>query len=69
MQEILVDSSVIYSLSYDADDKRLVVKMHSNNKYEYRDVSKEEFDDFLNAPSKGRHYNYYIKYWFPSIRL
>lgn len=51
-----VQSTAIQSIKYDPKKQRAYVIFKNGNgtEYEYK-VSPEEFDDFLNAASKGRH--------------
>ena len=53
---VSVVSTAIQSIKYDPNKQRAYVIFKNGNgtEYTYR-VSPEEFDDFLNAASKGRH--------------
>lgn len=51
-----VQSTAIQSIKYDPKKQRAYVVFKNGNGTEYTyKVSPEEFDDFLNAASKGRH--------------
>lgn len=62
--ERYVDSEIIYFFMYDAPSQRLAVQLNANGKwkwYTYLGVSIREAYAFEHAPSKGRHFNKYIK--------
>lgn len=53
---VSVQSTAIQSIKYDPKKQRAYVVFKNGNGTEYTyKVSPEEFDDFLNAASKGRH--------------
>lgn len=52
-----VKSSMIKSIGYDPDSKKMEVKFTNNSIYTHENVEQNDFDDFLNAPSVGKHYN------------
>ena len=53
---VSVQSTAIQSIKYDPKKQRAYVIFKNGNGTEYTyKVSPEEFDDFLNAASKGRH--------------
>lgn len=49
-------SSFIESVSYKADIKRMIVKIHGRD-YSHDNVSPEVYKHFMNAPSLGAYYN------------
>jgi KTSC domain len=57
-----VESSSIELIGYDEDERELYVRFHNRGRtYAYEDVSPEQFDALLAAPSKGRYLNWEIK--------
>ncbi len=49
----LVDSSMIKAVGYKAEDKELMVIFNSGKTYYYTDVPQKEYDNLLEADSKG----------------
>jgi hypothetical protein len=60
-----VVSSQIKSLEYDTETNILIVTFMQDKKYEYSDVSAEEFRKLIEAESIGRHFNLYFKGVYP----
>jgi len=59
---IPVESSSIELVGYDEDARELYVRFHNRGRtYAYEDVSRDELDALLDAPSKGRYLNWEIK--------
>jgi hypothetical protein len=56
-----VISSVIKSISYDAEAQDLIVEFKSGGKYKYSNVEEDEFQSFTKAVSKGKFFNKNIK--------
>lgn len=56
-----VDSSNIAAIGYDPLQQVLQVDFHHGGRYRYLDVPSHIFDEFQEAPSKGRFLNYEIK--------
>ena len=57
-----VESSSIELVGYDAGTRELYVRFHNRGRtYVYEDVSPEQFEALLAAPSKGRYLNWEIK--------
>ncbi len=61
MLKIPVSSSVIASVGYDADRKVLEVELLSGKVYRYHRVSRDVFEEFCAAASKGAYLNAHIK--------
>lgn len=61
MEYIPVASSNILAIGYQADSKTLGVKFKNGTEYHYSSVSKEIFEGFLNADSKGAYLDQNIK--------
>lgn len=68
MEMIKVQSSNLDLVGYDKETKSLVIKFH-NGSYKYFGVPKQIFLNLLNASSKGRYHNDFIKdvYQFQKI--
>lgn len=55
-------SSQIEEIDYDSEKQELgIVFKRSNSRYIYFDVSEDEYNEFINAESIGRHFGTYIK--------
>ena len=57
----LVESSNIAAIGYDEETKELHVQFNSGSEYVYQDVPAGVYQDFLDADSKGKYLNEYIK--------
>ena len=60
-----VSSSNISEIGYNEAAKMLVIRFTSNKLYTYSSVSKAVYDQFMNAPSKGKFFGDIIKSAFP----
>lgn len=56
-------------IGYDEDMNELHVKFNSGDEYIYHDVPADVYQDFKNAPSKGRYLNELIKGKFEFSKL
>ena len=56
-----VSSSSIKSVGYDPDAEILEVELGHGGVYQYFDVPGRVYDDLINASSKGRYFNVYVK--------
>lgn len=65
---IPVDSSLIRSVTYDAD-ATLIVHFRSGAVYRYFTVPRTTLEAFLAATSKGTYFNRYIRNGFPYQRV
>lgn len=61
MNRILVNSTTISSVGYNADTLVLEVEFINGALYKYLDVPATVYLRFMNADSKGQFYNYYIR--------
>ena len=59
-----VKSTAIKSIGYDPNRRILRVQFPSGKIYEYSEVSLMDFAVFMNAPSKGSHFQHYIKPYY-----
>ena len=62
---IEVDSSCIEEIAFNRSDSCLYIRFHSQSVYQYRQVSSDLFEEFLNADSQGQFFNVEIKDQFP----
>ncbi len=69
MERVVVSSSHIRNIGYDADSMTLEIEFNSGAVYQYQGVPQAEYDAFMNAGSKGAHLNAKIKNRFPCVRL
>lgn len=65
----IVSSSLIESVGYDKEGRKLFVKFHSGPSYIYEEVGPEAYQDLLAAPSVGRFFLKEIKGVYPSKKL
>jgi hypothetical protein len=54
-------SSTIRSISYTEETNQLLVEFKSGGTYEYSDVDKETFNEFISHPSVGSYFHKTIK--------
>lgn len=69
MERVFVSSSNIRSIGYDAESMTLEIEFNSGAVYQYQGVPQAEYDAFMNAGSKGKHFNANIKNRFPCVKL
>lgn len=63
-----VSSSNIAAIAFNELDESLFVQFHSGGVYEYLNCPEYLFNEFLNAPSKGKFFYWRIKDKFEWIR-
>lgn len=61
MNRIRIVSSNIRSVGYEADIEILEVEFTSGSIYQYFDVPEREYEELMNAASKGKYFNRNIK--------
>lgn len=66
MQRLVVDSSSVASIGYDADERVLEVEFHNGRVYQYFDVAEQTHLELVAAESIGAFINNVIK---PSYRF
>ncbi|RYD58163.1 MAG: KTSC domain-containing protein [Sphingobacteriales bacterium] len=64
MKRRQVSSSTIKSTGYDPGRGILEIEFTSGEVYRYHEVPPYHFAGLLNAPSKGKYYNKYIKEFY-----
>lgn len=57
-----VSSSNLVAVAYDETTQDLYIKFKSNSVYRYPNTDKSLFTGLINAPSKGRYHDAYIKH-------
>ena len=65
---VVVASSWIESISYDADTQVLTVSLDNGNDYDYKAVPPAVYDAFLKAPSKGSFFRIAIRERYPVVQ-
>jgi hypothetical protein len=66
MEMIPVASSLIESIGYEGESRKLLIKFCSGPTYSYEEVSREVYDELMNAGSVGRFFLKEIKGVYPS---
>lgn len=56
---------MFFSVAYDADTRTLYLRFRSGDVYRYFQFSQDEYQHFLRAESKGRHFLSNIRNCFP----
>lgn len=61
MQMFDCESTLIAQYGYDPKTREMRINFHKGGTYSYADVPQEAFEEFLRAPSKGKHFLAHIK--------
>lgn len=69
MQRDFVASTNVVSVGYDEGSQILEVEFDNGRVYQYYNVPKNIYDEFMAASSKGKFLNYQIKQSFPYSRV
>ena len=69
MERDYVTSTNIVSVGYDEQNEILEVEFRDGAVYQYYNVNKQLYDQFMAAPSKGQFLAYQIKNSFPYSRV
>jgi len=64
-----LESKMFLSTAYDAENRTLYLRFRSGDVYRYFEFSAEQYRDFLNAESRGRHFLSHIRDRFRYERL
>ena len=56
-----VDSTLIHSIDYDEEQRLLVIRFQDDGAYQYYDVDPAVVEELLDAESKGRYFNDFIR--------
>ena len=69
MERYAVASSNVSAIGYDSQTQTLEVEFLGGSVYQYYNVPHEMHSRFMQAPSKGRFLNAYIKNSYPYSRV
>ncbi len=69
MKRIPVLSSNLVSVGYEASTSTLEVEFHSGSIYQYSGVPEREYQELLDAPSKGKHFHRNIRDRYPYTQV
>lgn len=69
MQRQSVSSSNIASIGYDESSQILEVEFKSSDVYQYYNVSKDTYETFMDAGSKGRYFHKYVRDKYKFVRI
>ncbi len=64
-----LESQMFFSVAYDAHKRTLYLRFRSGDVYRYFQFSKEDYQQFLSAESKGRHFLSNIRNCFAYERM
>jgi hypothetical protein len=65
----VIDSKLLASSAYDAEKHTLYLRFRSGEIYRYFEFSKEQYQSFLDAESRGRYFLSLIRNQFQYERL
>ena len=69
MRHVDVQSTLIHSVRYDPLTGTLEIQFQDGNAYRFYEVEPEVYEELLDAPSKGRYFNDYIRDAYLFTRL
>jgi hypothetical protein len=69
MNWLPLESKMLLSVAYDAKKHTLYLRFRSGDVYRYSDFSDDDYQHFLCAESKGRHFLSNIRNCFPYERM
>jgi hypothetical protein len=69
MRRQSVCSTSVASVGYDDAMWTLEIEFRTGRVYQYRGVEAEVFEQLINAPSKGRFVNAYVRNSYPFSRM
>jgi hypothetical protein len=64
-----LESKMFLSVAYDADKRTLYLRFRSGDVYRYFQFCEDDYQQFLLAESKGRHFLSKVRNCFPSERM
>jgi KTSC domain len=64
-----LESKMFFSVAYDAKKRILYLRFRSGDIYRYFQFSNDDYQHFLRAESKGRHFLSNIRNCFPYERM
>ncbi|MEO7649454.1 MAG: KTSC domain-containing protein [Bryobacteraceae bacterium] len=69
MDWLTLDSKMLASVAYDAEKRILYLRFRSGDVYRYLDFPGENYKEFLNADSRGKHFLANIRHQFRYERM
>ena len=69
MTWLALESKMFLSVAYDAKERILYLRFRSGDVYRYFQFSDNDYQHFLHAESKGRHFLSNIRNCFPYERM
>lgn len=69
MQRQSVTSSNIASIGYDESAQTLEIEFRDGGIYQYYDVPKEVYEEFINAGSHGKYFHAHIRDEYPHSKI
>ena len=65
---IAVQSTTLVAMAYDVDQQMLQLEFRDRSVYRYFGVPANLYQDLLDAPSKGKYFNRFIRERFAYVR-
>lgn len=69
IHRVKVTSSNIKEITYNADDKSMIITFNNNIQYKYFNVENSMFEEFIDAESVGRYFLTEIKGKYESQKI
>lgn len=69
IHRVKVTSSNIKEITYDTDDKSMIITFNNNIQYKYFNVENSIFEEFIDAESVGRYFLTEIKGKYESQKI
>lgn len=69
MKSVLVESTSLASVAYNAEHGLLQIQFRDRTTYQYSSVPENIHEALLRAPSKGTYFNRFIRGKFPHVRI
>lgn len=69
MKPIVVESTTLATVTYEADRELLLLKFRDRTSYQYFEVPADVHEALLHAPSKGSYFNRAIRGRFKHARI
>ena len=64
-----LESKMFFSVGYDAESRILYLRFRSGDVYRYFNFPEDQYDEFLNAASRGRYFLSHIRDHFRYERM
>lgn len=68
MSIVAVQSTTLVAMAYDVDQQMLQLEFRDRSVYRYFGVPANLYQDLLDAPSKGKYFNRFIRERFAYVR-